>query len=32
MADRYGLKMAFEPFGTKQPAEPDVTGDDDGEL
>jgi len=32
MADRYGLKMAFEPFGTKQPAEPDVSGDDDGEL
>ena len=32
MAERYGLKMAFEPFGTKQPAEPDVTGDEDGEL
>lgn len=32
MADRYGLKMAFEPFGMKQPAEPQVTGDEDGEL
>jgi len=32
MADRYGLKMAFEPFGMKQPAEPEVTGEDDGEL
>jgi len=29
MADRYGLKMAFEPFGVKSPAEPDVTGDTD---
>lgn len=32
MAERYGLKMAFEPFGVKAPAEPEVTGDDDGEL
>lgn len=32
MADRYGLKMAFEPFGTKQPVEADVSGEDDGEL
>ena len=32
MAERYGLKMAFEPFGTKQPVEADVAGDDDGEL
>ena len=35
MAERYGLSMAFEPFGTKQPAEPEVSGEpeaDDGEL
>lgn len=33
MAERYGLKMAFEPFGSKLPAEPDIDGgDDDGEL
>jgi capsid protein len=33
MAERYGLKMAFEPFGMKMPAEPDIDGgDDDGDL
>jgi len=30
MAERYGLKMAFEPFGKKAPVTPDVEGDDDG--
>jgi len=29
MAERYGLKMAFEPFGAKFPAEVEVTGDTD---
>lgn len=28
MAERYGLKMAFEPFGNKLPVEPDVEGAD----
>jgi lambda family phage portal protein len=32
MAERYGLKMAFEPFGTKAPAQPDVEGGDDGDV
>ena len=32
MAERYGLKMAFEPFGAKFPAEVDVTGGDDGDV
>jgi len=32
MAERYGLKMAFEPFGQKTPADVSVTGGDDGEL
>jgi len=33
MAERYGLKMAFEPFGMKMPAEPDIDGgDDDGDV
>jgi len=31
MAERYGLKMAFEPFGAKFPAEPDVDGFEDGD-
>ena len=26
MAERYGLKLAFEPFGIKSPVEPDVEG------
>jgi lambda family phage portal protein len=31
MAERFGLSMAFEPFGNKSPATPDVeTGEDDG--
>ena len=30
MAERYGLKMAFEPFGKKAPATPDIEGDGDG--
>lgn len=29
MAERYGLKMAFEPFGMKLPAEPDIEGGGD---
>lgn len=33
MAERYGLKMAFEPFGVKSPADPEITGDsDDGDV
>ena len=31
MAERYGLKMAFEPFGAKFPAEVEITGDTDGD-
>ena len=31
MAERYGLKMAFEPFGAKAPVQPEI-GDPDGEL
>ena len=34
MADRYGLKTAFEPFGNKSPATPEVDMDeaDDGDV
>jgi len=33
MAKQFDLSMAFEPFGQKFPAEPEVTGgDDDGEV
>jgi len=32
IAEQFGLKMAFEPFGTKAPAQADVTGGGDGEL
>ena len=32
LAEQFGLKMAFEPFGTKLPAEPDVSGGDDGDV
>jgi len=31
MAERYGLKMAFEPFGAKFPVEADVDGFEDGD-
>lgn len=31
MAERYGLKMAFEPFGNKAPVPADL-GDDDGDV
>lgn len=31
MAERYGLKMAFEPFGAKFPVEPDIDGAEDGD-
>ena len=31
LAERYDIETAFEPFGTKLPAEPTVSGDD-GEL
>jgi lambda family phage portal protein len=29
MAERYGLKMAFEPFGQKAPVQPEITEDAD---
>ena len=29
MAERYGLKMAFEPFGNKAPVQPEIEGDDE---
>ena len=32
LAEQYGIKMAFEPFGSKLPVEADVVGEDDGEL
>lgn len=32
LAEQYGVKTAFQPFGMKMPAEPDVQGSDDGEL
>jgi len=32
LAQQFGLKMAFEPFGMKTPAEADVTGGDDGDV
>jgi lambda family phage portal protein len=32
LAEQFGLKMAFEPFGTKLPAEPDISGGDDGDV
>ena len=31
MAERYGLSMAFEPFGAKQPAEAEVSGESEGD-
>lgn len=31
MAERYGLKMAFEPFGSKLPTEADVDGAENGD-
>ena len=31
MAERYGLKLAFEPFGNKLPTEADVDGAEDGD-
>ena len=31
MAERYGLSMAFEPFGQKAPAQPEVS-DPDGDI
>lgn len=32
LAEQFGLKMAFEPFGTKTPATAEVSGGDDGEV
>jgi lambda family phage portal protein len=32
LAQQLGLSMAFEPFGTKMPAAPDIQGGDDGNL
>ena len=34
LADRYGIDTAFQPFGTKLPAQPsiDVGRDEDGEI
>jgi capsid protein len=33
LAEQYGIKTAFQPFGVKLPAEPDVTqGETDGET
>ena len=32
LADRYDIETAFQPFGTKLPAEASVEGGDDGEL
>ncbi len=32
LAEQFGLKMAFEPFGAKFPVEPDITGGDDGDV
>lgn len=32
LAEQYGIKTAFQPFGMKAPAEPDVQGTEDGEL
>ena len=33
MAERFGLSMAFEPFGNKSPATPDVeSSEDDGDV
>jgi len=32
LAEQYGVKTAFQPFGMKMPAEPDIQGSDDGEL
>jgi lambda family phage portal protein len=32
LAEQFGLKMAFEPFGTKLPSEPEIVGGDDGDI
>ena len=32
LAEQFGLKMAFEPFGTKTPATAEVSGGDDGDV
>jgi len=32
LAQQLGLSMAFEPFGQKMPAAPEVQGGDDGDL
>jgi capsid protein len=32
LAEQYGVKTAFQPFGVKMPVEPEVQGDEDGEL
>jgi len=32
LAEQFGLKMAFEPFGTKLPSEAEVSGGDDGDV
>ena len=29
MAKRYGLSLAFEPFGDKAPAQPEIHGEED---
>ena len=32
LAEQYGIRTAFQPYGVKMPVEPDIQGTEDGET